>query len=107
MKTVSLILLLCGAGLAATDQAGWQTRMQEANLLDRQGRYSEARILYVAALKEAEKSGFTDRRLGESLNNLAAHYFQSGKYGEAEPLYRRSLDVWRGLGAEEQRDFAV
>src|SRR6476660_3417486 len=104
---VPLLLLLCGAGLAATDQSAWQARMQEANRLDREGRYGDARILFTAALDEAQKSGSTDRRLAESLNNLAAHYFHCGKYAEAEPLYRRSLEVWKELGTGEERNLAV
>src|SRR5439155_15206045 len=104
---ILLILLLCGAGLAATDQATWRTRMQEANLLDREGRYGEARTLYLAAVAEAETLPSTDRRLAESLNNLAAHYFHCGKYAQAEPLYRRALELWKVLGAEEKHDLAV
>src|SRR5437660_1569800 len=92
-----LILLLSCASLAATDQAGWQARMQEANRLDREGRYGEARSLYLAALGEAENSGSPYRRLGESLNNLAAHYFHCGKYADAEPLYRRALQAWKSV----------
>src|SRR6185369_1103821 len=101
-----IILLLCGVSFAATDQAVWRERMQEANLLDREGRYSESRILYLAALDEAEKSGTADRRLAESLNNLAAHYFHCGKYAQAEPLYLRALNLWKSLGPE-RRDLAV
>src|SRR5438552_1688330 len=104
---IPLILLLYGAGPAATGQTAWQTRMQEANLLDREGRYGEARTVYLAALDEAEKFGSSDRRLAESLNNLAAHYFHCGKYAQAEPLYRRALDLWKGLGSAERRDLAI
>src|SRR2546427_12951907 len=94
-----LILLLSGACFA--DSPDWQARMQEANRLDRAGRYSQAQILYLAALEEAEKSGSVDSRLGESLNNLGAHYFYCGKYAEAEPLYRRALEVWKTARPED------
>src|SRR5262249_33489340 len=107
MKQNILILLLCGTGLAATDQTAWRTRMQEANRLDREGRYTEAHSLYAAALDEAEQFGSADRRVGESLNNFAAPSFQGGKYAQAEALSRRALDAWKGLGPVARRDLAV
>ena len=48
--------------------------MREANRLDREGYYGEAQSLYLAALRDAEKFGASDRRLAESLNNLATLY---------------------------------
>ena len=66
-----------------------------------QGNYTEAEKLFVAALKEAEKFGPQDPRLATSLNNLANLYNTQGKYGEADPLYKRSLEIWeKALGPD-------
>src|ERR1700719_4310194 len=105
-RAMKIPLLICCASLAFAGQADWQKRMLEANRLDREGRYSEAQILYVASLDEAEKSGATGRWLAESLNNLAAHYFLYGNYTQAEPLYRRALEAWKAGGKELERDLA-
>jgi tetratricopeptide (TPR) repeat protein len=38
-----------------------------------------------------------------SLNNLAALYKAQGRYAEAEPLYRRALEIWeKALGPEHR-----
>src|SRR5450755_4012245 len=100
------LLMFCYATFVYAGQPDWQARMLEANRLDSEGRYSEAENLYAAALREAQKSPGPDRRLAESLNNLAAHYFHCGKYAEAEPLYLRSLEAWKAVGAEARRDLA-
>ena len=47
----------------------------------------------MTALKEAEKFGPQDPRLATGLNNLGLLYKAQGKYGEAEPLYKRSLAI--------------
>ena len=47
-----------------------------------------------------------DRRLAESLNNLAAHYYKRGKFRSAEPLYLRALDAWKSTGAAGESDMA-
>src|SRR5258705_8168652 len=106
---VSFILLLSCFGPAAANnvEEGWLTRMLEANRLDREGRYSEAQGLYLAALAEAEKSGPTGSRLAQSLNNLGAHYFHSGQYADAEPLYLRALEAWKAVRPEAPRDVAL
>ena len=66
-----------------------------------QGRYAEAESQFIAACKEAEKSGPEDTYLATSLNNLAGLYRTQGKYTEAEPLFQRSLAiVEKALGPE-------
>jgi len=66
---------------------------QVVQLFD-QGKYKEAFALAEKALALAE------RVLGEehpdtltSVNNLAAAYDAQGRYGEAEPLYKRALEA--------------
>src|ERR1700690_1445752 len=92
------LLLLGYASLVCASQPDWQARMLQANQLEREGRYSEAGSLYIAALSEAKQPPVSERRLAESFNNLAAHYFHSGKYAEAEPLYVRSIEAWKAAG---------
>jgi len=57
------------------------------------GRYKEAEDHLQDALIEAESFGPTDLRLAEVLNNLAEVYLAEHKYAEAEPLFKRALDI--------------
>ncbi|NEO91069.1 MAG: CHAT domain-containing protein, partial [Moorea sp. SIO3G5] len=41
-----------------------------------------------------------------SLNNLAGLYKSQGRYGEAEPLYRQALALWKKLLGEDHPDVA-
>ena len=103
--------MVCCAGLVTAGPPDWQARMREANRLDSEGKYAEAESLYLEALREAEKpaeekSSASDHRLAESLNNLAAHYYRRGSYAQAEPLYRRALEVWKSAGPGVAKDEA-
>ena len=53
------------------------------------------------ALKEAEKSGAQDRRLAQSLHNVGLTSKMQGRFGEAEKLFMRSLNVYRSIQAAE------
>ncbi len=79
----------------------WETYMDAATAAYQQGNYPEAEKQLEAALKEAEGFGPQDPRLATSLNNLALLYKTQGKYGEAEPLYKRTLAIFeKALGPE-------
>jgi len=82
-------------------------RVSEANHLKRENHPADAEALYTAALREAQASGVVDSRLAQSLNNLAAHYYERGKYAEAEPLYLQALDVHTTLGPDARRDLGA
>ncbi len=78
---------------ADTQETQWKKHMDAALEAHRQGHYGDAEKLMEAALKEAERFGPEDLRLGTTLNNLAELYRDQGKYAEAEPLYKRSLVI--------------
>ena len=40
------------------------------------------------------------------LNNLAALYYATDRYDEAEPLYRQAMEIRRTALGEEHPDFA-
>lgn len=58
-----------------------------------QGKWQDAENSFKMALQEAEGFGQNDGRLPTSLNNLANCYRQQGKFNEAEPLYKRALEL--------------
>jgi tetratricopeptide (TPR) repeat protein len=58
-----------------------------------QGRWADAERDFKLALAEAEKGGAKDPHLPTSLNALANCYRQQGRFAEAEPLYKRALEV--------------
>jgi tetratricopeptide (TPR) repeat protein len=58
-----------------------------------QGRWADAERDFKTALVEAEAAGRLDRRLPITLTNLANCYRHQGRYAEAEPLYKRALQV--------------
>ena len=78
---------------ADTQETQWKKHMDAALEAHRQGHYGDAEKSMEAALKEAERFGPEDLRLGTTLNNLAELYRDQGKYAEAEPLYKRSLVI--------------
>jgi tetratricopeptide (TPR) repeat protein len=72
----------------------WQRFIGEAKQLREEKRYAEAEKQMLLGLAEAEKFGPEDRRLAVTLNQLAALYYASLRFSEAEPVYRRALGIW-------------
>lgn len=94
------------AGRAAYREAQWSGNKLKY--------YPEAEKNWVAGLKEAEKFGPQDPRLGISLNNLAVLYEEQLKFSQAEPLCERAIAFdERTLGpnhqdvADKQRSLAL
>ena len=69
--------------------------------LDSQSRFAEAQSAYERALAIYEHAATEDSNVNESLVGLAEIFAKAGRPAEAEPLYRRSLEVLEGaLGVE-------
>jgi tetratricopeptide (TPR) repeat protein len=67
---------------------------QLALLYYSQGKYNEAKPLYLQSLSIWEKQlGENHPDVANSLDNLALLYDSQGKYSEAEPLHLRSLSI--------------
>jgi hypothetical protein len=65
-----------------------------ALLYKSQGRYNDAKPLYVQSLDITERQLGNDHPdVANSLNNLAGLYKSQGRYNDAEPLYVQSLDI--------------
>ena len=73
----------------------------------KQARYAEAEVLFLAALEEVERFGEQDPRLATSLKNLALLYYDQGKYAEAEPLHHRALTIREKVLGPEHPDVAI
>ena len=84
-------------------EIGWKQALFAADKALKQQDYAEAEQLLLFALKEAETFGPQDRRLAQTLNNLAYLYNAQRTYGKAEPLYMRSLAIYEGMGEENAR----
>ena len=65
------------------------------------GDYAAARPLYERALAIREKALRPEHPdVAESLNNLAAVYYEQGQYAKAEPLYQRARTILEKAGPE-------
>ena len=106
MTRIFLLIVLTGllclrSGDGAAGEAAWERYNQAGMSAYQRGDYAEATKQWEAALKEAQGFGAQDPRFATSLNNLAELYRAQGRYGEAEPLFKRSLAIWeKALGPE-------
>src|SRR4030095_4016897 len=71
----------------------WNDAMNAASKALAESRYAEAERWLRTAVKEAEKFGPEDRRLGMTLSSLGAVVGYRGAYVEAEQRYQRSLAI--------------
>ncbi|XRB25368.1 kinesin light chain [Pseudoscourfieldia marina] len=75
------------------DRATSALLMSVAELLKKQGKYTDAEPLYREALDGKRRElGDAHPDTLESINNLASLLKKQGKYADAEPLYREALD---------------
>jgi tetratricopeptide (TPR) repeat protein len=79
----------------------WRMHIHLGIAAQKQGHYADAEESFLSALEAAEKFGPEDTRLATTLNDLAAVYYNQGKYAQAEPLYKRALAIKeKALGPE-------
>src|SRR5690242_5286389 len=79
--------------LISPEEAKWQEEMAAGRQAFQQKRYTDADRSFQAAIRDAERFGPQDARLGASLNSLGIVYFAQTKYAAAEPLYKRALSI--------------
>jgi tetratricopeptide (TPR) repeat protein len=103
---VTALALASWSGLAA-QETSWEKATKAGDQLSKQGRYLEAEKSYLEALAAAEKSGVSDPRLANSLNNLAALYRNQGKYTEALRLLQTASAIWDTIPEPNQTDLAT
>src|SRR5947207_121290 len=73
-------------------EALWKQDMDAGLQAQAREDLAEAEKHLTAALKQAERLGLSDRRRAESLSKLGELYMLQGRYAEAEPLLKRSLE---------------
>lgn len=105
--------------LKTQDETRWRTLTEEASAAYENRKYTEGELKFKEALEIAERiadpegeSKATEERddqirVSKSLNNLASLYHVQGKYGLAEELYDRCLDLNLDLYGEETLEVAV
>jgi tetratricopeptide (TPR) repeat protein len=90
----ALAVLITGpAATAQPDDGPWRTDVIKALRAAGQKDYPGAEQAFVQALKEAERFGPEDTRVGTTLNSLGLVYRAEKKYSEAEAAYRRALVI--------------
>src|SRR5579862_7822246 len=75
---------------AANDDAAWRQYTEQFRLFREKHDFPAAEKAARAAIQEAEKSG-READLASSWNNLAALYYDAGRYPEAEKFYQQAL----------------
>ncbi len=93
---IFVALAVLTAGPAATAQSGdglWRNDVVQALSAAGDHDYPRAEQAFVRALKEAERFGPDDTRVGTTLNSLGLVYRAEKKYSEAESAYRRALVI--------------
>lgn len=100
MKTFPLALLfslLLGMTVPAhAQESKWRMISEEAISLYGKGQYDRAVAAIKKSLAVAEKAVGPDHpNTATSLNNLAELYRDHSHYAQAEPLYKRALEIGR------------
>ena len=90
----------------STDTAETDRLNQQVIELYRQGQYTDAIPLAQEVLRRY-RQGEGDLKVATALNNLAGLYESQGRYSEAEPLYKQSLEIIRTSLPADDPDLAT
>lgn len=71
----------------------WWHYKKSAELAAKNGNYSQAEAMWLAALIECKDFQNDDERLALTLDNLASLYYSLGRYEQAELFCKRAFDV--------------
>ncbi|MDH3671668.1 MAG: ankyrin repeat domain-containing protein [Gammaproteobacteria bacterium] len=93
--------------LATQSDIAWEKLVDAAGESLRQGKYAHAEQQLTDALALAERLGMHDPRLVVTLNKLAQLYYAQGKFRQAEPLYKRALEISAIVLGPEHPDLAT
>ena len=77
-------------------------KLKVAEQLHREGAYSSAETVLLAALEQADQLTANDHRRAAILNNLGSVYHSQGKYLQAEQCYRRAMGFGETLSVDDQ-----
>src|SRR5947209_4738292 len=89
------MILIAPAAQAQTDEAKKQllSALKRAEALEEQGKLAEATQVYERAVDLARRALGPEHSItADFTNNLAILYVATGRYADAEPLYRRGLE---------------
>jgi tetratricopeptide (TPR) repeat protein len=97
-KALALFVLIVGALLYLKSVLyppihPWEVAHQTGLAAYRDKNYLEAEKHFKAALLEAEKLSTEDRRLTQTLENLAELYRLESRHSQATPYFRRLVDI--------------
>ena len=90
--------------MAAATRKDWDKENRRGMKAFQEHRFLEAEEILTDALKTAESFGENDPVLPRALTNLGLVLHTAGRPGEAEPLYRRALEIVRQPGKAEDPD---
>ena len=93
LGAVLAVLTTIPAARAQPDDGLWRNDIVKALRAAGAKDYPAAEQAFVRALKDAERFGPDDTRVGTTLNSLGLVYRAEKKYSEAEAAYRRALVI--------------
>jgi tetratricopeptide (TPR) repeat protein len=100
LQLIAFAAVLIAPVCLAAEDADWN-RESDAGIAAFHAGRQEAERSLAACLKLAENFELTDPRRAQSINNLAAVYYQQGKYREAEPLFEKAAELHEKLKDEQ------
>ena len=107
LSVIAVLCLLLHPTQASAQDNLWETCIKAGMQSYRQGKYAEAEVQFLAALKEAENFDPEDPRLDRSLNFLVELYLAQGMDAEVEPHLKRSLEIKEKILGPEHADVAA
>src|SRR6267154_211098 len=97
-----ILIFLFSSSYTPAQNADWNKELTTANAARQRGEYTVAETHYKHVISAQERVlGSENLDVAASLNNLAVLYQDESMYTQAEPLYKRSLAIWKKHPGQE------
>lgn len=94
LRCIAIALgLLALTAFAQDSDEGWKNLIMQALYAAGANDYAKSEQLFQRALKEAERFGPSDPRVGTTLNSLGLVYKAEKRYADADSTFRKSLTI--------------
>lgn len=105
---VCALLTILGSSVSPAQQADelYRRLFMEGVREAGEKNYAKAEQTLAGALKEAQRFGADDIRVGSAENTIGLVYVAEGKYGEGEAAYRKALGIFETTYGKDSLDVA-
>ena len=99
---ICIVIFLVSSFYTPAEEANWDQDLASATAARQRGEFAVAETLYKQAIAvQTRELGADNAAVAASMNNLAVLYQDQAQFTQAEPLYKKSVAIWKQIPGQE------